>query len=142
MQDLYQKATVALQNGNWVKTEKMAHELIKQNAQDDRAWNLLGMVALQQQSYQQALDYFQKALAINPQLAIYHNHIANIYRRLGILAAQEGVSMEEEARRILTRAVSAPERLSDIFRKYFGKKQGVNLKLAPRKPHEPMDFNE
>lgn len=66
----------------------------------------------------------------------------HIYRRLGILAAKEGVSMEEEARRILIRAVCAPERLSDVFLKYFGEKQGVNLKLVRRKPHEPMDFSE
>ncbi len=65
----------------------------------------------------------------------------NIYRRLRIRAAKDGVSMEEEARRILTRAVSTPERLSKVFNKYFGEKHGVNLQLT-RKPHEPMDFNE
>jgi plasmid stability protein len=49
--------------------------------------------------------------------------------------------MEEEARIILTQAVSTPERLSVVFHKYFREKQGVNLRLS-RKPHEPLDFFE
>lgn len=63
------------------------------------------------------------------------------YSRLRIRAAQHGVSMEEEARRILSRAVSAPDRISDIFSKNFGQDNGVNLELvSQKKPHEPMDF--
>lgn len=65
-----------------------------------------------------------------------------IYLRLRVRAAKDGISMEEEARRILTQAVSAPENLSEVFRKYFGEKHGVNLKLRRHKPHEPMDFAE
>jgi antitoxin FitA len=65
----------------------------------------------------------------------------NIYRRLRIRAAREGVSMEEEARRILTRAVSAPLRLSMVFRKHFGEQHGVDLQMR-RKPHEPIDLSE
>lgn len=65
----------------------------------------------------------------------------NIYRRLRIRAAQDGISMEEEARRILTQAVSAPLRLSTVFRKHFGEHHGIQLQTR-RKPHEPIDFNE
>ena len=64
----------------------------------------------------------------------------DIYRRLRIQAAKYGISMEEEARRILIKAVSAPESLSAVFGKYFGPKHGVNLRIA-RQPHEPMDFD-
>jgi hypothetical protein len=37
--------------------------------------------------------------------------------------------------------VTAPAQISTVFQKYFGDKNGVDLKLPnQRKPHEPMDF--
>ncbi len=64
----------------------------------------------------------------------------NIYRRLRERAARHGVSMEEEVRQILTRAISPPERLGDLFLKVFGPSRGVDLDLPPRAPHEPVDL--
>jgi plasmid stability protein len=67
----------------------------------------------------------------------------NVYEQLRIRAASHGVSMEEEARQIICQAVAAtPERISQVFLKYFGTQNGINLELPQRKPHEPMDFNE
>lgn len=68
----------------------------------------------------------------------------NAYEQLRIRAARHGVSMEEEARQIIYQAVSAPEKISSVFQKYFGHENGVDLDvlLDQRKPHEPMDFNE
>jgi plasmid stability protein len=65
------------------------------------------------------------------------------YALLRIRAAKHGVSMEEEARQIIYLAVSAPEKISDVFKKYFGNKNGVELDLLNQhKPHNPMDFDE
>ena len=64
------------------------------------------------------------------------------HRRLKRRAARSGVSMEEEVRRILNRAVAAPERLGDLMISYFGPENGVDLELPPRKPHEPPDLLE
>lgn len=64
------------------------------------------------------------------------------YERLRVRAANHGVSMEEEARQIIYAAVTAPKKISSIFQKYFGKKNGVDLYIEKRVPHEPMDFNE
>lgn len=66
----------------------------------------------------------------------------NTYERLRVRAAQHGVSMEEEARRILKQATSAPERIGDLFLKYFGPANGVVLEVPPRKPHEPVDLSQ
>ena len=66
----------------------------------------------------------------------------NTYERLRVRAAQHGVSMEEEARRILTRATAAPERIGDLFLKYFGPANGVELELPTREPHEPLDLSQ
>ncbi len=65
------------------------------------------------------------------------------YEQLRARAVSHGVSMEEEARQIIYRAVCAPDRISRVFQKHFGAKNGIDLKIPRRrKPHEPMDFNE
>ncbi len=63
-------------------------------------------------------------------------------RLLRIRAAHHGVSMEEEVRQILFRAVSVPQRLGDMAVKYFGSRNGVELKLPEKEPHQPTDFSE
>jgi len=62
--------------------------------------------------------------------------------RLRMRAAKHGVSMEEEARRILKEAVSAPDQLGDLALQIFGPKHGIDLQLPERTPHEPMDLSE
>jgi antitoxin FitA len=62
------------------------------------------------------------------------------YDRLRDRATRRGVSMEEEVRQILKRAVSPPERLGDLFLKVFGPARGVELDLPSREPHEPLDL--
>lgn len=62
------------------------------------------------------------------------------YERLKERAARDGVSMEEEARRILAKAVAPPGRLGDLFVKTFGDARGLDLSLPARQPHEPPEF--
>ena len=62
--------------------------------------------------------------------------------RLRVRAAEHGVSMEEEVRQIIRRAVAAPERLGELAVRCFGPAHGVELDLPPRPPHEPMDLPE
>lgn len=62
--------------------------------------------------------------------------------RLRARAASHGVSMEEEARRILREAVSAPERLGDLALQFFGPRHGVDLELPKHAPHRPIDLSE
>lgn len=62
--------------------------------------------------------------------------------RLRSRAAGHGISMEEEARRILKEAVSAPDRLGDLAFHTFGSRHGVDLDLPARVPHVPLDLSE
>jgi plasmid stability protein len=61
------------------------------------------------------------------------------YDRLRDRAVRRRVSMEEEVRQILKRAVSPPERLGDLFVKIFGPDKGADLELPPREPHDPIN---
>lgn len=60
------------------------------------------------------------------------------YKRLKVRATRDGVSMEEEARRILASAVAPPSLLGDLFLETFGPAHGCNLDLPAREPHEPL----
>lgn len=62
------------------------------------------------------------------------------YGRLRERASRNGCSMEEEARQILKRAVSAPDRLGDLFLQVFGPAKGADLALPPREVREPVDL--
>ena len=62
---------------------------------------------------------------------------------LRIRAAHHGVSMEEEARQILRRAVAAPDRLGDLAVRLFSPAYGQEgLTLPEREVSEPMEFPE
>ena len=65
---------------------------------------------------------------------------AETLARLRKRAASQGVSMEEEARRILRQAVAAPEKIGDLAVRTFGPTYGVDLEVPERKPHEPIDL--
>lgn len=62
------------------------------------------------------------------------------YERLRVRAAQNGVSMEEEVRRIIRLSVHAPDRLGRLALECFGPTHGVTLELPLQLPHEPVDF--
>lgn len=66
----------------------------------------------------------------------------DVYERLKVRAEEHGVSMEEEVRRLITQAVQPPERLGELFRRYFGPDHGVDLELPSRELHEPVDLTE
>jgi len=60
---------------------------------------------------------------------------------LRVRAARHGVSMEEEARQILKRAVAAPERLGDLAVRLFAPAYGQEeLTLPEREISEPVVF--
>ncbi len=64
-----------------------------------------------------------------------------VYEKLRIRAVKHGVSMEEEARQIISKVVGAPKRITRVFQDHFGESQGIDLEAVhQREPHQPMDF--
>ncbi|MFN3219943.1 MAG: FitA-like ribbon-helix-helix domain-containing protein [Acidimicrobiales bacterium] len=55
-------------------------------------------------------------------------------------AADHGVSMEEEVRRILRVAVTTPTDLAQLATGLFGAEHGVDLDLPRHPSHEPPRF--
>ncbi len=65
-----------------------------------------------------------------------------VLEKLRVRAAEHGVSMEEEVRQIIRRAVAAPQRLGELAVRCFGPAHGVELELPPQPPHQPLGFPE
>ena len=63
-----------------------------------------------------------------------------IVTKLRLRAVQHRVSMEEEIRRIITQAVTAPERLGDMALDFFGEDFGVETTPDKQAAHEPIDL--
>lgn len=64
-----------------------------------------------------------------------------VLQQLKIQAAHHGVSMEEEARQILTRGVIVRERLGDAAVRLFGDLYtDEDLPLPSREVHQPLKF--
>jgi plasmid stability protein len=62
--------------------------------------------------------------------------------RLRIRAAEHGISMEEEVRRIIQQAVATPDRLGDLAVNLFSPAYGGDLLPLPeRETTEPLDFD-
>jgi plasmid stability protein len=62
------------------------------------------------------------------------------YERLRDRATRDGISMEQEARQILRRALTPPGRLGDLFLQAFGSAGGADLDLPLSEAHEPHSF--
>lgn len=62
--------------------------------------------------------------------------------RLSIRAAKHGVPIEEEGRCLLKEAVSTPECSGDLALAIFGPEHGVDVQLAERTSHEPLELTE
>ena len=63
--------------------------------------------------------------------------------QLRLRAERHGVTLEEEARRILKQAVAAPERLGDLAVRLFSSAYGVeDLALPERDTPEPLDLSQ
>lgn len=65
-----------------------------------------------------------------------------VYQRLRVRAAEHGISMEEEVRRIIKRSVDLPDRLGELALECFGPANGVELELPERQSHEPIELSE
>ena len=66
-----------------------------------------------------------------------------VLREIRGRAARNGISMEEQVRRILKEAIEPPQKLGDAFYEAFGPENGFDLELPDRGgPHEPIDFSE
>lgn len=64
----------------------------------------------------------------------------DVIERLRVQAAQHGVSMEEEARRLLKAGVAGTEPVGALAQELFGGDGGADLEIPVREIVEPVDL--
>lgn len=64
----------------------------------------------------------------------------DVFSKLRMRAAAHGISMEEEVRQILKRAVTSPIKLGDMALQLFGETHGVELDLSEHTPRKPLEL--
>lgn len=55
--------------------------------------------------------------------------MTKIYEQLRIQTAKQNLCVKEKAHQIISQTVKASESISDVFRKYFGQDNGINLDI-------------
>lgn len=78
-----QAALAAHQAGRLQEAEAMYWELLRQNPYDASAMHLAGVVALQNQQFERAVELISKAIGISPNVPEFHHNIGAAYRVLG-----------------------------------------------------------
>jgi len=91
---------VLLQVGRWREAEKVLHNALQANANDENTLNGLGIIAWQDEhQYEQAVDYFQRALRAHPASdsfnASLHNNLGAVYCEMG--RCSEGIAHFQRA---------------------------------------------
>ncbi len=64
----------------------------------------------------------------------------DVIERLRVQAAQNGVSMEEEARRLIRAGVAGAEPMGTLARELFGQ-DGADLEIPAREVATPVDLS-
>jgi len=77
--DYFLKAYDAYENGDLGQAEKFYNEAIKQDSNDDKAHNNLGIIYLNQGKNGEAISVFQRAIEIESEDALYHSNLARAY---------------------------------------------------------------
>ncbi|MBT8098260.1 MAG: tetratricopeptide repeat protein [Gammaproteobacteria bacterium] len=86
-EDLIRKLEIgyeAQHAGNFAKAEQMYQQVLKADASNKHALNLLGMLCVNTKRPEEAVDYIRKALKVDPRDAQAHANIGLAYKDLGM----------------------------------------------------------
>lgn len=78
------------------------------------ALNVSGLLSVKQQNFKQALDFFNKAILLNPSEPTLHNNIANVYIALGNIE-----KAKQHLNEVLRFDQRRPEAYNNLGRLYF-----------------------
>ena len=74
-----------IEEGKYESSKDILKELINKNNENPEAWNLLGYIERQMQNFNKSLEYYNKALLLNPGYIPAHHYIAITYLEIGNL---------------------------------------------------------
>lgn len=78
-----EKAIGLLQQGRFAEAKPLAKELARKAPKHPLAWNLLGVIASEEENYEKAAECFRKATRLAPRDADFHNNLGEALRKAG-----------------------------------------------------------
>ena len=106
---LFDEALTLHQSGRIAEAEKIYRSILQQQPDHPGASHLLGVIRQQQGDYQAALDLIGRAIAINPNKAVYRNNYGAV-----LLSLERFAEAEESFRRALTICPRYPDALANL----------------------------
>jgi len=80
-----ERAVSLYEQGEYIHAESLCREILTGNPGNADAWNLIGIIAGQIGHSEQAIEYINKAIELNPQEIRYYSNLAEIYNARGEL---------------------------------------------------------
>lgn len=112
-QQLLEQAHQDLKSKAFANAQSKAHALIKQEPSTHGAWQILGLVAIEENNISEAIGFFQKAVAVEPRANYYFN-LGVAYRRLGKLT--EAIQSYQECVKLDATMLRAWGNLGNAYR--------------------------
>jgi len=101
------------EQGNDADAITALQQLVAQTPAHFQAWFLLGVTQARQRRFHDAIDAFNKVIALQPQLAEPHNNLAVIYNELGDYRA--AVKELEASLKLKPDYTTAQENIGDLY---------------------------
>ncbi|HET9843681.1 MAG TPA: tetratricopeptide repeat protein, partial [Gammaproteobacteria bacterium] len=113
MLHLVQEAHTALKNKAFDKAAEKAHKAIKSDPLISSAWHILGLVALEQKKYQEAVGFLQKAIQAEPK-ALYYFNLGIAFKRLNQL--EDSIKSYLQCLKMDPKMIRALSNLANVYR--------------------------
>ncbi len=78
-----EKAVGLLQQGRFADAKPLVVPLSRKASKHPLVWNMLGIIASEEDDFDRAADCFRKATKLAPRDADFHNNLGEVYRKVG-----------------------------------------------------------
>ena len=109
MEDLKKQiktAVDAFKNQRTLEAEKLTKKLITENPNIVFLYNLLGLILVEQEKFDQALECYKKGIEVDPNFAMIYNNLGLLY----LLNKKDNLKAEEYYKKSISLNQKIPER--------------------------------
>lgn len=83
VEEAFQVALQCFREGDWAKAGRLCRQLVQHCDKEPGIWHLWGLVALNEHRDRDAVNRFERAIALRPDEPAYHNMLGEAHRALG-----------------------------------------------------------
>lgn len=130
------------QANQWATATALCQQLLQQQPNLAQAWHFLGLIALNQGQNQNALGYVERAIALDPAVAVFHNHAGVTQCALGNL--EQGIVHYQRALELEPQALDIRYNLALALQKLgrLDEARSAYLQLVMQQPRYVMAHHQ